>query len=435
MGHTHLSGNTVGIIRIQIIMPNLPAELESLVCSFLSIADLKTVRQANKRWADISGPFLFEELWIAQATFQNLEDISCYETLRSCVKKIVLNVSLVPVISPKAWKNKSRLKFLHMNPKELASKFQRYQSLYNEQQRFAGSDLGVVTMRRAVDKLPQLLCLAARTMHSTVRGMQYFVPPPNDSGYMGDIAVFNFVGGPVLLEEPGGASKFMRHTLTGLFQAQSGRKIKQFSPGVLSSTFITMPSQPMLGLALFEHLKALEVRILFFDDVDEHMSGLQSTLSKTLCLERLVLKIGHIRTRGRSDMLEGFRPSLPKLEHFELCGVHTTEHSLTSLLYHFIGSLRYLRLDMVSLVDQPLVQHSTSWSRMLSMFVSGEWDFARITLKDLSYFEPDKWSKTWLTNECLTAIQNTISHRAALPKNESYDDDRGVDRQTRPWLY
>ncbi len=416
-------------------MSGLPVELGSLVCSFLSIADLKTARQVNKKWAYVSGPFLFEELWIAQATFQNLEDISCHGALRFYIKKIVLIIPSVPRIPPTAWKDESRLKLLHMSPSELASNFQRYKFLYHEQQRFAGSDLGVATMRRAVDKLPQLLCLEGRTTPLAALGVQYFAPLPYYSGYMGDIAVFNFVRGPVSLKERGDAAKFMRETLTGLFQARSSRKIKQFSPGFLSWQFITMPSQSMLGLALFEHLKALEVRVQYSNDVDEQMSGLQNTLSKTPCLERLVLKIGPIRTRNRSDVLEGFRPSLPKLEHFELCGGHTIEHSLTSLLTQFIGSLRYLRLDMVSLVDQPLVQHSTSWSQMLSIFVSEEWDLARVILRDLSYFHPDKWSKTWLTNECLFAIQDTISHGSALPKNESYDDDSRVHSVTRPHVY
>ena len=371
MGRTHLSGNTIGIIRIQIIMSSLPAELESLVCSFLSIADLKTARQVNKRWAYISGPFLFEELWIAQATFQNLEDISCHETLCSCVKKIVLNLLPVPLVPSTAWEDESILMTLQMSPKELAFKFQRYKFLFDEQQRFADSDLSVTILRRAVDKLPQLRCLAGRTTLPTLVGTQYCLPPPDHSGYIANIAIFNFINGGVSKQAYRDATKSIGHTLTGLFQSRSGRKIKQFIPGFLSSQLITMRSQLMLGLALFEHLKALEVWIQYSDDVDEHMSGLQNTLSKTPCLERLVLTIGPIRTYDHPAVLEGFRPSLPKLEHLELCGGHTTGHSLTSLLNDFIGSLRYLRLDMVSLVDQPLVQHSTSWSRMLSMFVSG----------------------------------------------------------------
>ena len=135
-------------------MSSLPAELESLVCSFLSIVDLKAARQVNKRWAHISGPFLFEELWITQPTLQKLQDVSCHETLRNHVKKIVLHILPVPVLPPWAWKVDKRLKFLRKHPEELAIKLPRYKFLYDEQQRFAGSDLGVATMRRAVDKLP-----------------------------------------------------------------------------------------------------------------------------------------------------------------------------------------------------------------------------------------------------------------------------------------
>ena len=411
-------------------MSSLPAELENLVCSFLSIADLKRARQINKRWAYISGPFLFEELWIAQPTLQKLEDVSCHETLRFYVKKIVLHILPVPVIPPAVWKEWTRLKFLHISPKERASKYQRYKFLYNEQQRFAGSDLAVATMRRAVDKLPHLLCLEGREMPPQAQRMKYFLPPLGSPGNSDDLAIYGCVQELISIRDLTDAMKFMSNTLTGLFQTRSGRKVKHFSPGTLSSWYITKPSQSMLGLALFEHLKALEVRIPFVYNVAEHMSGLQNTLSKTPCLEKLVLNIEPIRTRTHSDVLEGFRPSQPKLEHFEICGGHTTEASLTSLLTQFIGSLRSLRLDMISLIGQPLGQHSTSWSKMLSIFVSEDWDLARVTLKDLSYFHPDKWSKTWLTAQCLLSIQDAIPHKAALPENEAYDDENCAHRQS-----
>ena len=406
-------------------MSTLPAELESLVCGFLSIADLKAARQVNKRWAYISGPFLFEEIWITQATLQILEDVSCNETLRFYVKKIVLNVLPVPVIPPTAWEDLMGLRSWHMNPEELAFKFQRYKLLYDEQQRFASSDLGVATMRRAVDKLPQLLCLEGQAMAPAKQPMRYFVPSPSSPGYLDDLAIYNFVEALWLVSRRdfGDAKTSMRNTLTGLFQTPSGRKIKRFSPGFLYSRSVTRPSQSILGLALYEHLKALEVQIQFRDDIDKHMSGLQSTLSKTPCLEKLSLIIGHIRTHAHSDVLEGFRPSLPKLEHLEICGGHTTEHSLTSLLTQFTGSLRDLTIETVSLVDQLLGQHSTSWSQMLSIFVSEEWNLARIALKDLSYFHHAKHTKKWLTTQCLYSIQDAIFQRAALPESEAYDDD------------
>ena len=410
-------------------MSSLPAELANLVCSFLSIADLKRARQINKRWAYISGPFLFEELWIAQPTLQKLEDVSCHETLRFHVKKIVLYILPVPVLPPKAWIVERRLKFLRKSPEELASKFPRYKFLYDEQQRFAGSDLGVAAMRRAVDKLPQLLYLEARAMPPPEQRKQYFLPLLGSPGYLDDLAIYRYVQRLISIRDVKDAINFMGNTLRGLFQTRSGRKIKHFSSGILYSQSITKPSQSMLGLALPEHLKALEVHIRFFDYVDEHMSGLQNALSKTLCLERLVLDIGPLRTRARCDFLEGFHPSLPKLERLEICGGHTTEDSLTSLLTQFIGSLRSLRLDMISLIDQPLGQKSTSWSQMLSIFLSEEGGLARITLTDLSYFHPDKWSKTWLTARCLLSIQDAISHKAALPENEAYDDENCAHRQ------
>ena len=411
-------------------MSRLPAELESSVCSFLNIADLKRARQVNRRWAYISGPFLFEELWIAQPTLQKLEDVSCHETLRFHVKNIVLHILPVPVIPPTAWEAERRLEFLRKSPEELAFKFSRYKFLYDEQKSFAGSDLGVATMRRAVDKLPHLIGLEARAMTPAEQRMQHFLPPLGSPGYLDDLAAYRYVQRLISRKDIKDAIKFMRNTLRGLFQTRSGRKIKHFSPGILCSRYITKRIQSMRGLALPEHLKALEVHIRFFDDVDEHMSGLQTTLSKTLCLERLVLDIGLIRSRTRCDFLEGFRPSLPKLEHLEICGGHTTEDSLTSLLTQFIGSLRGLRLDKVSLIDQPLGQQSTSWSQVLSIFLSEEGGLARITLTDLSYFHPDKRSKTWLTAQCLLSIQDAISHKAALLENEAYDD---AHRQSRAY--
>ena len=410
-------------------MSSLPAELESLVCSFLSIADLKTARQVNKRWAYISGSFLFEELRIAQPTLQKLEDVSCHETLHFHVKKIVLHILPVPVLPPKAWKVERRLKFLRKSPEELASKFPRYKFLYDEQQRFAGSDLGVAAMRRAVDKLPQLLCLEARAMPSPEQERQYFLPPLGSPGDLDDLEFYRYVQSLISIGDIKDAIKFMGNALKGLFQTRSGLKIKHFIPGIIYSEWITKTSQSIPWLVLPEHLKALEVNGRMFDVVDEHMSGLQSALSNTPCLERLVLDIGPLRTRARCDSLEGFRPSLPKLEHLEISGGHTTKYSLTSLLTQFIGSLRSLRLDMVSLHELPLGQNFTSWSQMLSIFLSEEGGLARITLTDLSYFHPDKWSKTWLTAQCLLSIQDAISHKAALPQYEAYDEENRVHRQ------
>ena len=156
-------------LHIQIIMSSLPAELESLVCSFLSIADLKTARQVNKRWAHITGPFLFEELWIAQPTLQNLEDVSCHDTLRFYVKKIVLLELPVPVIIPTAWTAERRLEFSRMSPEELAFKFPLYKIRYDAEQYFVDSGFGVAIdiVRRAVDKLPQLHGLESRPIQKS----------------------------------------------------------------------------------------------------------------------------------------------------------------------------------------------------------------------------------------------------------------------------
>ena len=370
-------------------MTSLPAELESLVCSFMSIADLKAARQVNKRWAHISAPFLFEELWITQPTLQKLEDISCHETLRFHVKKIVVYILPVPIIPQWAWKVKDQLKFMRKSPEKLAVKFPRYKLLYDEQQRFASSDVGVTTMRRAVDKLPQLFCLEGRAMPPPEQRRQYFLPPLGSPGYWDDHEIYRYIQSLISIGDVEDAVNFMGDTLRGLFQTRSGLKIKHFIPGVLYSQSITKPDQSMPGLALPEYLQALEVRIRFCNGVGEHMSGLQNTLSKTICLERLLLDIGPRRTHDHVDLLEGFCPSLPKLEHFAICGGHTTKYSLTSLLTQLTGNLRSLRLDMVSLVDPPLGQQSTSWSQVLSIFLSEEGGLARITLTDLSYFHPN----------------------------------------------
>ena len=319
---------------------------------------------------------------------------------------------------------------MRKNPEKVAVKFPRYKFLYDEQQLFASSDVGVTTMRRAVDKLPQLFCLEGRAMPPPEQRRRYFLPPLGSPGYWDDHEIYRYIQSLISIGDVEDAVNFMGDTLRGLFQTRSGLKIKHFIPGVLYSQSITKPDQSMPGLALPEYLQALEVRIRFCNGVDEHMSGLQKTLSKTICLERLLLDIGPRRTHGHVDLLEGFRPSLPKLEHLAICGGHTTKYSLTALLPQLISNLRSLRLDMVSLIDPPLRQQSTSWLQVLSIFLSEEWGLARITLTDLSYFHPDDYNKTWLTAQCLLSIQDAISEKAALPKNEAYDDENCAHRQS-----
>ena len=201
---------------------------------------------------------------------------------------------------------------------------------------------------------------------------------------MDDLAIYRYVQRLTSIGVVKDAMKFMKNTLIGLFQTHAGLKIKHFSPGILYSHLITKPSQATPGLALPEHLKALELHIRFYDTADQHMSGLQNTLSKMLCLERLVLEIGPHRTHTRCDFLEGFRPSLPKLEHLEICGGHIAGYYLPSLLIQYIGCLRSLRLDMVSLIGQPQGQQSSSWLQMLSIFLSEDWSLAKVALFVLS---------------------------------------------------
>ena len=198
-------------------MWNLLVELESLVCSFLSIADLKSALQVNKRWAYVSAPFLFEELWITQATLQILENVSCHETLRYYVKRIVIYILPVPVITPTAWKDSTQLRSLHMSTEALAFKFQQCKFLYDEQQRFASSDLGVATMSEAVDKLPQLVCLETLGLPPPAQRMQYFLPPLGSREFFNDLQIYRYVQRSISIEDVKDAMKLMENTLMGFF--------------------------------------------------------------------------------------------------------------------------------------------------------------------------------------------------------------------------
>ena len=414
-------------------MWNLPVELEISVCGYLSIADLKSVRQVNKRWAYISAPFLFEELCITQATLQILENVSCHETIRHFVKTIVIYILPVPVTTPTAWKDSTHLRSLHMSPEALALKFQQCEFLYDEQQRFASSDLGIATMIEAVDKLPQLVCLETPGLPPPAQRMQYFLPLlgcRDCREFFNDLQIYRYVQRSISIEDVRDAMKLMDNTLTGFFQTRSSQKIKHFSPGFIHSPSISRPTQSLRRRNLPEYLQALEVHVPFYGTIDEHMLGLHDALSKTLCREKLVLGIGPRRSHACGDTLKLFRPSLPKLEHLEIYGGHATAHSLTSLLTRYIGSLRSLRLDMVSFIDQPPGQRPNSWLQMLLVFLSEKGSLARVTLTDLSYSPLNSWHYTRMTPQSLLSIQSTVSHKAALLKNEAYEDNRCAHRQT-----
>ena len=103
-------------------MSTLPAELGSLVCGFLSIADLKAARQVNKRWAYISGPFLFEEILTAQPTFQKLEGVSCHETLRFHVNKVVLSYPASAAVTTEGMESQGAIQVLALEARRTCSK-------------------------------------------------------------------------------------------------------------------------------------------------------------------------------------------------------------------------------------------------------------------------------------------------------------------------
>ena len=155
------------------------------------------------------------------------------------------------------------------------------------------------------------------------------------------------------------------------------------------------------------------------------MERLGNSSWEVMNLEKLTLHCQRRRQRHdgtNTDLLQNFRPNLPKLRHFELYDAYTTESFLITLLTSFRGTLKGLRLEMLSLVQSDTEFPASTyvpaglWSSVLTIFKSESWNLDKIHLKKLSY--NGRTVRKLLMDEYLISVKNAILHGVAYPQKE-----------------
>ena len=171
-------------------------------------------------------------------------------------------------------------------------------------------------------------------------------------------------------------------------------------------------------------LKTLSLDISVFDnrmqstaDVHCNVKALSMLLEGAQNLQTLKLHESPCQ-RLRIDILQCFRPSLPKLSSLSLYGITASEQDLIDFLLAFRAALAILYLGQVSLADGNTGQRMGSWDQVFRR-VSGEFlCLNKIHLRSLHY-RPQRWRRPRGTLEStyLESIEHAILKGTDIPQS------------------
>ncbi|ORY13504.1 hypothetical protein BCR34DRAFT_562004 [Clohesyomyces aquaticus] len=157
-------------------LAQLPAELQISVFGYLDHADLKSVRLASRAFRDNSEQFLFDRT-IACARYQALgalQKISRHDIYQKYVKEIIFDGSVYePQAASKVrvYINKCAAEAPTLNEcfdAQKHSRFQRYKTLYREQEDMKTSLVLLQSLARALECMPNITSIVYSPVPRTV---------------------------------------------------------------------------------------------------------------------------------------------------------------------------------------------------------------------------------------------------------------------------
>ncbi len=407
-------------------MNALPIELKQHICGFLHDEDLPSVRAVNSTWSHVAACRLFREITITPLSLERLRLIAQHELIATCVKCIILHVDLLPLVLPEMWhEGLIRSQFTH-TPEEEAFAFRRYVLAYRVQQCLRENDykLNREIMDLSIPMLRKLLSLklvvqseasgSDQSNNSSRQNQQWFKVWDDLTCYALDIR-------EAFRPE---TDTFRQMTDLLKILANSDVHIQRFSLRTRGWQRILLSRQepPCGGLTALKTL-FLDTSIFYNHlhstaDLHCNVKALGMLLEGAQNLQTLKLHENPCQ-RLRTDVLQCFRPSLPKLSWLSLYGITASEQDLVDFLLAFRATLAILHLGQVSLADGNTGQLMGSWDQVFHI-VSGEFPcLKKVRLRSLHYRESGphrrRRSRGTLEWTYLESVEHAISKGTEIP--------------------
>lgn len=405
-------------------MSELPAELKTTICSFLEIADLKSVRQINASWTGPAIHLLFAEIWFTQATLQNLLDIRRSRNLRPFVKTMVIYTEQIPDLMEQMWREAFIEKNPELNPEIVDMKYNRYAAAYAQQQRFYNQKEHVTRIRGSLSGLYNLhtISIAGPDWYKNVDPTSSVTSVWRWSPVFKDIHSMGLLSNMVSRRQ--GIYKPLIDVLRSLSQSWTS-KVRHVALGVLPLRQDTLTT--CLG-ARIKNITSMDLEVSYFDisetpaERHERVVNFDGFLGEAEHLQKLVLRrttgYGRLGEDRTTDFFEVFAPNLPALTELRLHGFCTTERSLLGYLTQYQSTISHLGLEHMALGDSDTGISSGSWSSVLRKLPLELGHLIKVHLDNLAYgyYLNDRR----LASAYLHVVRKAITQGAPFPKEEAY---------------
>ena len=416
-------------------MNTLPYDLRWQVCGDLGPTSLKSVREANKGWAQIAASFLFREVQFTLSTFQKLIDLSQHETLRLDIRSIVLCPDRLPYVLPEDWHRACLSKFAECTVQQIGSKYERYVKLYREEQRMVsllGPDMSILREHhQSVVHLTHDTIVQAITPFSklkTIKSVTLTGPRSNFRGSLprsieGWSDVWRDLDS-LQLKKPYDFFHCAFWPLEMIYLlrlpvAKSITNIKAEAVPDVIWGFSELHSNP-LWQESFAYLVDLDLEMNGYTFLlptplrkELQVRAFSKAIGKAKKLEKLVLRVyPFIQPWRRShavDTLRYFRLHLPALRRLELWGFNAHATSLQEFLHHYRESLRFVALHDLCLMSEV---RPDEWFWLIQKLVSDVWHLEDIHLQNLLY--GDFHSPEVVEESDLRATEGAIAQRVRV---------------------
>ncbi|KAL8994843.1 MAG: hypothetical protein Q9169_005290 [Polycauliona sp. 2 TL-2023] len=115
-----------------------PQEIKSHIVSFVGhdLKLLKSIRLVSHNLANTAAPFLFNELLLTPWSIGRFRDKRSRQTIQPYIRNITLLDAVLPKATLAGFSKRAQLAFDPWSPDKLQTRFNRYQSLYSDQEHF-----------------------------------------------------------------------------------------------------------------------------------------------------------------------------------------------------------------------------------------------------------------------------------------------------------
>ena len=403
-------------------MKHLPVELKQHICSVLDYEDLKSIRLVNKECAHVAVLYLFRRISVTPICLERLRLIAQHKVFATCIKEVDFYADLLPSIPPEIWHERLVRGSRPWTTEEESFRFQNYVLVYHEQQRLRENNhkLSREIIDWSIPKLRGLQWIRVFTgENSCLRNEKDNKRFPNQqwSKAWNDLRIHALDNGGALLR-----GTEISTQLTNLLNAlaTSDVHIRKLSIWNVSVSIWQsgLQHRPEAHCAALRTLKTL------FLENSKEFSSTADVKTLGMLLERAqslqTLKLHWNGNKfSQTDILQCFRPSLPRLSRLSLFDIRTTEKNLIETLQGYRATLTKLELVHISLTDRNTGPPFCSWHHFFRDMPEILPHLRKIHLRLLQYKIPrrGRWSRSQLESPYLEAVEHAIMNGTEMPQS------------------